>query len=74
MTIVVKSCRKERREEKAHSVQAPEDLCLYTVNYLINPVFPCNKTQYCAYIHRMKITGLNKRHVSLLWYYAYVKY
>ena len=26
--------------------------------------YPCNKTRYCAYIHRVKITGLKKRQVS----------
>ena len=31
-----------------------------TVNTPKYPVFPFNKTRYCAYIHRVKITGLKK--------------
>ena len=27
--------------------------------------FYCNKTRYCDYIHRVKIAGLKKRHVTL---------
>ena len=28
----------------------------YTMNYPKYPVFSCNKTRHCAYIHRVKIT------------------
>ena len=28
--------------------------------------FPCNKTRYCAYIHRVKISGFKKRLVKLM--------
>ena len=29
-------------------------LCTVTVNYPKYPVFPCNKTRYYAYIHKVK--------------------
>ena len=35
-----------------------------TVNYPKYPFFACNKTQHCAYIYRVKITGLKKGMLS----------